>query len=201
METADRQVAIGEIQTFFRVVEDHVTSLKDSWRVSTATYSLGPDLDNIAEMIASFEWATGLGDNEKIEADVLTALERLPNRPLRRRIARTSLPRSICLCFPAAVSIRQQSSSPQKFSEPNSNVVVNRKGPTGGSTTPRLDRPCRFHPRAPRKGHRRPKGTDSCRTFEDVLCAGDIFRAFEQDRTPVRFQPDIAWPADQAFRT
>jgi hypothetical protein len=34
-----------------------------------------PDLDKVAELIASFEWATGLGDNETIEADVLTALE------------------------------------------------------------------------------------------------------------------------------
>jgi hypothetical protein len=74
MEPADREAAIGAIRMFLQKRRRPHAVSKDSWQSLRALLSR-PELDKLAEMIASLEWATGLGDNEKIEADILTALE------------------------------------------------------------------------------------------------------------------------------
>ena len=97
MDAAECAAAINEIQTFLLSCPRPSSVSEDSWE-SLRTVLSQPDLDELAEIIASFEWAVGSGDHEAIEVDVCSVLEKLePVRP--PGVARTVYQRLFAFVF------------------------------------------------------------------------------------------------------
>jgi hypothetical protein len=97
MDAAECAAAINEIQTFLLSCPRPSAVSEGSWESLRAVLSQ-PDLDELAEIIASFEWAVGSGDHEAIEVDVCSVLEKLePVRP--PGVARTVYQRLFAFVF------------------------------------------------------------------------------------------------------
>ena len=74
MEGCERAAAISEIHKLLVNCRRPKEASKVSWEALRTVLSQ-PGQEELAGIIASFEWATGSGDHEAIEAEVLTALE------------------------------------------------------------------------------------------------------------------------------
>ncbi len=97
MDAAECAAAINEIQTFLLSCQRPSAVSEGSWGSLTAVLSQ-PAPDELAEIIASFEWAVESGDHEAIEVDVCSVLEKLePVRP--PGVARTDYQRLFAFVF------------------------------------------------------------------------------------------------------